>query len=90
MEDKSPLFIDVRREEEYKTGHLPEAINLSIEEYPDAVEEIINYVNSGKHVILYCYSSVRSAYVRSLLAARHNIHVDHLEGGMMLYQGPLE
>ncbi len=86
---KPTVYIDVRRPEEFITGRLPGARNISIEENPAAVDEIIAL--SAEHdVVVYCYSSVRSNYVCTLLEAKHGVKVDQLEGGLMLYQGELE
>ncbi len=86
---KPTMYIDVRRPEEFVTGHLPGAVNLSIEENPTAVEDIIGLTHDND-VVVYCYSTVRSKYVCTLLEAKHGVKVNEFEGGLMLYQGPLE
>jgi rhodanese-related sulfurtransferase len=86
---KPIMYIDVRRPEEYAIGRLPGARNISIEENPAAVDEIIG-LTTDNDVVLYCYSTVRSNYVCTLLEAKHGVKVGQLEGGLMLYQGPLE
>jgi rhodanese-related sulfurtransferase len=86
---KPTIYVDVRRPEEFVTGRLPGARNISIEENPAAVDEIIG-LTSDHDVVLYCYSTVRSNYVCTLLEAKYGVKVGQLEGGLMLYQGPLE
>lgn len=86
---KPTIYVDVRRPEEFVTGRLPGARNISIEENPAAVDEIIGLTNDHD-VVLYCYSTVRSNYVCTLLEAKHGVKVGQLEGGLMLYQGPIE
>ncbi len=86
---KPIVYIDVRRPEEYSTGRLPGARNISIEENPAAVDEIITLA-TDHDVVVYCYSTVRSNYVCTLLEAKHGVKVGQLEGGLMLYQGELE
>jgi rhodanese-related sulfurtransferase len=86
---KPTVYIDVRRPEEFATGRLPGARNISIEEDPTAVDEIIA-LSAENNVIVYCYSTVRSNYVCTLLEAKHGVKVNQLDGGLMLYQGPLE
>ncbi len=86
---KPSIFIDVRRPDEIATGSLPGARNISIEEDPAAVDELITLTNDHD-VIVYCYSTVRSNYVCTLLEAKHGVKVGQLDGGLMLYQGPLE
>ncbi|MFM2340160.1 MAG: hypothetical protein RLZZ360_796 [Candidatus Parcubacteria bacterium] len=86
---KPKVYIDVRRPEEFATGRLPGARNISIEEDPQAVDEIIA-LSAANDVVVYCYSTVRSKYVCTLLETKHGIKVGELEGGLMLYQGPIE
>jgi rhodanese-related sulfurtransferase len=86
---KPKVYIDVRRPEEFATGRLPGAKNISIEEDPKAVDEIIALTREND-VVVYCYSTVRSNYVCTLLEAKHGVKVDQLDGGLMLYQGELE
>lgn len=86
---KPTIYIDVRRPEEFATGRLPGARNISIEEDPAAVDEIITLANEND-VVVYCYSTVRSNYVCTLLEAKHGVKVGQLDGGLMFYQGPLE
>lgn len=86
---KPTIYIDVRRPEEFATGRLPGARNISIEEDPAAVDEIISLA-VDHDVIVYCHSTIRSNYVCTLLEAKHGVKVGQLDGGLMLYQGPIE
>lgn len=86
---KPTIYIDVRRPEEFATGRLPGARNISIEEDPAAVDELITLA-TDHDVVVYCYSTVRSNYVCTLLEAKHGVKVGQLDGGLMLYQGELE
>jgi rhodanese-related sulfurtransferase len=86
---KPTIYIDVRRAEEFATGRLPGARNISIEEDPAAVNELITLA-TDHDVVVYCYSTVRSNYVCTLLEAKHGVKVGQLDGGLMLYQGELE
>ena len=88
MEPKPTIYIDVRRPEEYAAGHVPGAVNVSLEEHPDYIDQLLELARTHT-LVLYCYSSVRSAYVQSLLDAKFGIPTDHMAGGLMLYQGPL-
>ncbi len=86
---KPTIYIDVRRPEEFATGRLPGARNISIEEDPAAVDALIT-LTTDHDVIVYCYSTVRSNYVCTLLEAKHGVKVGQLDGGLMFYQGELE
>jgi len=89
METKPTIPVDVRRPEEFVLGHLPGAVNISLEEHPDYLEQLIT-LSERNQLLIYCYSGVRSAYIQSLLETKYDIEAGHLEGGLMLYQGPLE
>ena len=52
------LLIDVRSPEEYKAGHIPNAINIFVDETESRLNEIEDY--KDKPVILYCNSGKKS------------------------------
>ena len=52
------LIIDVRSSEEYKAGHIPNAINISVDETESRLNEIEDY--KDKPVIVYCNSGKKS------------------------------
>ncbi len=85
---QSVLLIDVRRPEEYATGHIKDAVNVNFEDEAAFVEEVKN-LQEMHDITLYCLSGFRSAYAASLLAAKHGVVVKNLEGGLTLYQGEL-
>ncbi len=89
MEQTPSVYVDVRRPEEFTLGHLPGAVNISLEEHPDYLDRLLTLAKTYT-LVIYCYSGVRSAYIQSLLATKYGITAAHLEGGLMLYQGPLE
>lgn len=48
--DSSFVIIDVRSEPEYKTGHIPTAINI-----PDGlIEKVANSPSRDKYIVVYC------------------------------------
>ena len=52
------LIIDVRSPEEYKAGHIPNAINISVDETESRLNEIEDY--KDKPIIVYCNSGKKS------------------------------
>ena len=52
------LIIDVRSSEEYKAGHIPNAINISVDETESRLNEIEDY--KDKPIIVYCNSGKKS------------------------------
>lgn len=72
------LFVDVRRPDEYKEGHLPGAVNIPYDEVAKRKKEI----PLDKPVVFYCtISSWRAPYAANVLAdaGLNNVYV--LEGG---------
>jgi len=59
------LIIDVRSPEEYKAGHVPNAININIEGFEDRIGEIEDH--KEKPVIVYCNSGKKSGEVATIL-----------------------
>ena len=58
LHDRNALFIDGRTEEEYKSGHIPGAINISYVDFtvlPDAEKiEIMAKYNKDGIIVVYC------------------------------------
>ena len=87
--ERITLYVDVRRPDEFVTGHIPGALNISMEEEEKFIEAMRQLV--GEHdVTIYCQSGFRASYAQSFLETKHGIVVENLDGGISLYQGPLE
>lgn len=72
------LFVDVRRPDEFKAGHLPGAVNIPYDEIDKRKDE----VPLDRPVVIYCtISSWRAPYAANVMAdaGRNNVYV--LEGG---------
>ena len=59
------IIIDVRSSEEYKAGHIPNAININVDELEGKLNEIEDYKN--KPVITYCNSGKKSGTAAEIL-----------------------
>ena len=59
------IIIDVRSSEEYKAGHIPNAININVDELEGRLNEIEDYKN--KPVITYCNSGKKSGTAAEIL-----------------------
>lgn len=62
----SPLVIDVRSREEFRSGAVPGAVNIPLDEIENRYRELGN--NFDRDITVYCASGARSAYARQLLA----------------------
>jgi rhodanese-related sulfurtransferase len=81
-EKENHLLIDVRTTGEFKTGHLPKAKSIPLNELENALESI----PKDKPVILVCWSGSRSASATRLLAKAGYENVYNLKGGTMFWQ----
>ena len=75
------LILDVRRADEFETGHLPEAINIAHTRLLARLGE----VPKNKNILLHCRTSNRSALAVPLLE-RFGYKVTHLAGGFVEWQ----
>lgn len=74
------LIVDVRSAEEYAKGHIPGAINISLPELSNRINELHNHGESHQ-LALMCRTSNRSAKAYELLTAKQ-INSVVVSGGM--------
>ena len=60
---KQHVLVDVRTPEEFKSGHIPGAINIDVQAFGRRMNEI----PQNKAVVLYCRSGNRSASAAGML-----------------------
>ena len=80
--DNDHLLLDVRTPEEYASAHLPNAVNLPLDE----IEERIHEVSRNQPIIVVCASGGRSAMVAEYLDSIGYGNVQNLLGGTMTWQ----
>jgi len=61
----SPLIVDVRTPEEFRTGAYPGAVNIPLDDLPKRIAEL---GDKSRDITLYCASGARSAYAQKVLA----------------------
>jgi len=61
----SPIVVDVRSGEEFRSGAYPNAINIPLDEIMGRYEELGN--NGAREITVYCASGARSAYAQRTL-----------------------
>jgi len=59
------LVVDVRSPEEFKSGHLSEAVNIPLNELADSVPRTI--ADKNQVLLLHCLSGTRSGIAKRLL-----------------------
>lgn len=72
------LIIDVRSPEEYKAGHIPNAININVDEFESRISEVEDY--KDKPIITYCNSGNKSGKVAEILVNNGFQDVTNAEG----------
>jgi len=73
----APLVLDVRSAEEFASGHVPGAINLSHEQVAARVGEL----DRTREVVVYCERGMRAAKAAEVLSSA-GFEVKHLTGDM--------
>lgn len=76
-------FIDVRSEDEYRSGHVPGSMCMPL----DKIENGQVSVPQDKLVVLSCQSGNRSAKAKALLRSRGFTNVIEMEGGYSAWAG---
>jgi rhodanese-related sulfurtransferase len=74
-----PVFIDVREDDEWQTGHLPHAVHLSKGTIEHDIEKKIPDPNTP--LVLYCSGGYRSAIATDSLRKMGYTHICSMEGG---------
>ncbi|MBV8634822.1 MAG: rhodanese-like domain-containing protein [Burkholderiaceae bacterium] len=78
------LFLDVRDEAEFATGHVREARNIPLKQLTDKVGELAKF--KAKTVIVMCATGVRASKAAAQLKAAGFETVHILEGGVTAWQ----
>lgn len=78
--DKNNLFIDVRSEDEYQSGHIDGAINIPLDE----LRNHLNEINKNKMLCINCQSALRS-YIAFRILSQYGFKCKHLSGGYRIY-----
>lgn len=80
---KGAILLDVRTQQEYKEGHIPESKNLPLQ----TIDKVVNIVeNKDTPLFVYCYSGARSRQAVSALKQMGYKNVKNI-GGISAYKG---
>lgn len=81
----NPTVIDVREDFEYKTGHIPSAVNMPLSKL---VQQISAQAKRQPWYLI-CRSGARSMRAAKLLA-KAGYNVINVKGGMNAWNGPVK
>ena len=76
------IVLDVRTQEEYNSGHIPDALLIPLSELEMRLDEL----NPSDHILVYCRSGHRSEEAAITLVANGFIHIYNMEGGIIQWQ----
>lgn len=79
-----PLILDVRRGDEFASGHVPGAINIPHNEITAHLDELSTLRN--KEIVVYCESGRRAAIAQGVLEKAGFTRVKHLQGDMRAWR----
>jgi NADPH-dependent 2,4-dienoyl-CoA reductase/sulfur reductase-like enzyme/rhodanese-related sulfurtransferase len=79
--DKRPFLLDVRTAEEFAQGHLPGAVNISVDELRTRLEELPRQ----SFIAVYCQVGQRG-YLATRILLQHGFQVANLGGGYKTYR----
>ncbi len=78
---KATLILDVRTADEYASGHVPGAVNISHTELADRMSEIT--VAKDDEIIVYCRSGHRAGIAEKMLSEAGFTNIRDMEGHML-------
>jgi rhodanese-related sulfurtransferase len=86
--EKDVVILDVRTMDEFKEGHIGNAINTDVLQ-AEAFKKYISALPKDKTYLLYCRSGKRSASALNLMKESGFSNVKHLQQGITGWDGPV-
>lgn len=86
--DQNVQILDVRTEEEYTEGYIPNSRNIDIREGQDFLDQIDQLDKSASYYV-YCRSGARSAQACALMEQRGFENAYNLMGGIIEWKGDI-
>lgn len=80
------VFIDVRRDDEYKKGIIGNAINIPVDE----IRNRLNEIPKDKNIFIYCEAGLRGYLAQRILLQNGYSSVQNLSGGYKLWKAASE
>ena len=83
MNNDNVTLLDIRDEESFSQGHIPNAINLS----NNNIDEVINNSDREHNILIYCYKGISSQNVAQHFCNLGYKNIFSLEGGFTEFSG---
>lgn len=78
------IVVDIREANEYKQGHIVDALNIPYNKFADNMSELEQY--RDRPIVLVCKMGQHSSAIGKLLAEKGFGQVSRLNGGLMEWQ----
>lgn len=88
-QDKDAVILDVRTEEEFIEGYIPNAKNIDIYKGQGFLDEI-EKLDKSKNYYVYCRSGARSAQACALMKQQGFENAYNLMGGITDWEGEIQ
>lgn len=82
------LILDVRRFSEFKSGKIPNSINIPVDDLEFELDELNEF--KEKPILVYCKSGIISTVACTLLEEEGFSNLYNLRGGILDYTGNIE
>ena len=83
--EQAPPLIDIRTPAEYRSGHIPGAINIPLQDFQRRFAELNAF--RGREVVLYCETGGRASHGGRWLEAQGFEELRVLDGHMEAWRG---
>ncbi len=77
LDNGQVLLLDVRTDEEFVTGHIPNAINIPVDELEERLDEL---EDKNKIILVYCKSGTRSVIACEILESANYTNIYNMGG----------
>lgn len=88
-QDKNAVILDVRTEEEFIEGYIPNAKNIDIYKGQGFLDEV-EKLDKSKNYYVYCRSGARSAQACALMKQQGFENAYNLMGGITDWEGEIQ
>ncbi len=89
QQDSNGVILDVRTQEEFNRGIIPNAKNIDIYKGQGFIDEV-EKLDKTKNYYVYCAAGARSGQACSIMSQLGFENAYNLTGGISQWQGPVE
>ncbi|MGS2740480.1 rhodanese-like domain-containing protein [Sinomicrobium sp. M5D2P17] len=86
--DDNAVILDVRTEEEFEEGYIPDAVNIDIRQGQGFIDEL-EKLDKSKTYYVYCRSGARSAQACAIMGQLGFEEAHNLLGGILEWEGDI-